>query len=62
MRLTIAALIGSTSAATAGVTPSSGSGFVADICNIDNPGQGCDGTYRCAYVGTGFIEGAQENN
>jgi hypothetical protein len=62
MRLTIAALIGSSLAAEDGVTPSSGDGFVGETCNIDNPGTGCNGTYRCAYVGLGFIEGAQEKN
>ena len=30
-------------------------GFAGDGCNIDNPGSGCKGTYRCAYIGTDFI-------
>ena len=55
MRLTIsAALLSATSAQR--------QGFVTDTCNIDNIGQGCDGTQRCAYVGLGFIDEAVEEN
>ena len=55
MRLTIpvALLISATSAQTVGL--------ITDVCNIDNVGQGCDGTQRCAYVGLGFIDEAVEN-
>ena len=49
MRLTI-------SAALLGATAAQRTGLITDNCNIDNVGQGCDCTQRCAYVGLGFID------
>ena len=40
---------------------STNQGFAGETCNIDNPGSGCDGQYRCAYIGVDFVAENQIN-